>query len=211
MRRIPVASLALTILSGLILFGCGSTPTPQAPAASAAVAKKEPMLFTGKNCLSQTAGAATRWQPDALPVHMESEVNAESTGQDGKSTVWRAMYVSPGRGTWRSFACSGSRLNDEPGAGVTSSPESPISPEMSQAIFQSLLLMVDSDKAFEIAQKNGGEKLLQKNPQQPVMYLLDWDHKSKQLVWAVLYGTSQNDSKGIGIIDATSGKFLRAR
>jgi hypothetical protein len=30
-----------------------------------------------------------------------------------------------------------------------------------------------------------------------------------QLAGAVMYGTSHNDSKGVSIIDAASGKFLR--
>jgi hypothetical protein len=101
-------------------------------------------------------------------------------------------------------------LNDSPALGVTGSPESPSSPEMSQAMFQSLLLIVDSDKAFATAQENGGAGILKKNPQQPILYSVDWDARNRQLVWAVMYGTSHADSKGVGIIEATSGKFLRA-
>ncbi|MGA7169252.1 MAG: hypothetical protein WBX08_08895, partial [Candidatus Sulfotelmatobacter sp.] len=60
------------------------------------------------------------------------------------------------------------------------------------------------------AQENGGEGILKKNPQQPILYALDWDSKNRQLVWSIMYGTSHSDSKGIGLVDATSGKFLRA-
>jgi hypothetical protein len=70
--------------------------------------------------------------------------------------------------------------------------------------------MVDSDKAFDRAQQNGGAKLMKKNPQQPVLYALDWDAKNRQLARAVMYGASCGDSKGVGVIDATSGKFLGA-
>jgi hypothetical protein len=77
-------------------------------------------------------------------------------------------------------------------------------------MFQSLLLIVDSDKAFATAQENGGAGILKKNPEQPVLYALDWDAKNRELVWSVMYGTSHSDSKGIGLVDATSGKFLRA-
>jgi hypothetical protein len=151
------------------------------------------VLYTAKSCFSQTAGAAARWAPDAMPVHLESALNAESTGLEGKS-----------------FTCSGSRLNDEPAMGVTGTVESASSPEMSRSMFQSLLLIVDSDKAFATAQENGGAGILKKNPEQPVLYALDWDAKNRELVWSVMYGTSHSDSKGIGLVDATSGKFLRA-
>ncbi len=214
MRTTLVTEVAFFCISGFTLVACGSpakSPNPsQSPAPSVATENKQPVFYTGKNCLSRIASAAARWQPDAMPVHMESNVNAESTGQNGKSTVWRATFASRRRGMWRSFTCSGSRLNDQAPSGITGSIEVPSSPESSQAMFQSLLLMVDSDKAFDTAQQNGGAKLMKKNPQQPVLYALDWDAKNRQLVWAVMYGASRGDSKGVGVIDATSGKFLGA-
>ena len=168
------------------------------------------MLYTGKNCLAQMANAAARWQPDAMPVHMESNLNAESTGQDGKSTIWRAMFASASRNTNRTFTCSGSRLKEEAPIGVTTSAETASSPDMSRLMFQPMLLIVDSDKAYVTAQENGGANILKKNPQQQVIYSLDWDAKRKELVWGIMYGSSHADSKGVGVVDATTGKFLRA-
>ena len=210
MRATARIGAPIVFLACLILVACGSAPTSSNPAPAPVAEKKHPVLYTAKSCFSQMAGAAARWAPDAMPVHLESALNAESTGLAGKSTIWRAMYASPSRGTWRSFTCSGSRLNDEPAMGVTGTVESASSPEMSRSMFQSLLLIVDSDKAFATAQENGGSGILKKNPEQPVLYALDWDAKNRELVWSVMYGTSHNDSKGIGLVDATSGKFLRA-
>jgi hypothetical protein len=156
------------------------------------------------------ANAAARWQPDAMPVHMESNLNAESTGRDGKSTVWRAMFASTTRRSNRTFTCSGSRLKEEAPIGVTVSAEIGSSPDMARSMFQPMLLIVDSDKAFATAQENGGAKILEKNPQQPILYSLDWDGKRRELVWGIMYGSSRSDSKGVGVVDATTGKFLRA-
>ncbi|MFZ1052795.1 MAG: hypothetical protein WBP65_09315 [Candidatus Sulfotelmatobacter sp.] len=203
-------SAAILLIIGVIFVACSSSPTPPSTTPSPAAEKKEPALYTAKNCMSQMANAAARWQPDAMPVHLESGLNAESTGHDGKSTIWRAMFASPGRGTWRTFTCSGSRLKEEAPIGVTSSTEITSSPDMSRAMFQSMLLIVDSDKAFAIAQENGGANVLKNNPQQPIVYSLDWDSSKKQLVWVIMYGTSHSDAKGVGVIDATTGKFLRA-
>jgi len=210
MRATARIGAPVIFLTCLIFIACGSAPTSSNPVPASVAEKKQPVLYTAKRCFSQTAGAAARWAPDAMPVHLESALNAESTGLEGKSTIWRAMYASPSRGTWRSFTCSGSRLNDEPAMGVTGTVESASSPEMSRSMFQSLLLIVDSDKAFATAQENGGAGILKKNPEQPVLYALDWDAKNRELVWSVMYGTSHSDSKGIGLVDATSGKFLRA-
>ncbi|MBZ5654511.1 MAG: hypothetical protein LAO56_04435 [Acidobacteriia bacterium] len=213
MKANRVTGAAAVLLSGVIVVACSSSPTPSAtpsPTPSPVVEKKEPVLYTGKNCLSQMANAAARWQPDAMPVHMESNLNAESTGHDGKSSVWRAMFASASRGTNRTFTCSGSRLKEEAPIGVTVSSELASSPDMNRSMFQSMLLIVDSDKAYATAQENGGANLLKKDPQQPVIYSLDWDGKRKELVWGIMYGSSRSDSKGVGVVDATTGKFLRA-
>jgi len=213
MKATRLMGVAAILLSGVIIIACSSAPTPSAapsPTPSPAAEKKEPVLYTGKNCLSQMANAAARWQPDAMPVHMESNLNAESTGHDGKSSVWRAMFASATRGTNRTFTCSGSRLKEEAPIGVTVSSELASSPDMNRSMFQPMLLIIDSDKAFVVAQENGGANLFKKDPQQPVIYSLDWDGKKKELVWGIMYGTSRSDSKGVGVIDATTGKFLRA-
>jgi hypothetical protein len=78
-----VTEVAFFCISGFTLVACGSpakSPNPsQSPAPSVATENKQPVFYTGKNCLSRIASAAARWQPDAMPVHMESNVNAEST------------------------------------------------------------------------------------------------------------------------------------
>lgn len=214
MKATRVTGVAAILLSGVIFVACSSAPTSPSttpsPTPSPAAEKKEPVLYTGKNCLSQMANAAARWQPDAMPVHMESNLNAESTGHDGKSTIWRAMFASASRGTNRTFTCSGSRLKEEAPIGVTVSAETASAPDMSRSMFQPMLLIIDSDKAFATAQENGGANILKKDPQVPIVYSLDWDAKKKELVWGIRYGTSQSDSKGVGVVDATTGKFLRA-
>ena len=214
MKATRLMGVTAILLSGVIVIACSSAPTSPSttpsPTPSPAAEKKEPVLYTGKNCLSQMANAAARWQPDAMPVHMESNLNAESTGHDGKSTVWRAMFASATRGANRTFTCSGSRLKEEAPIGVTVSSELASSPDMNRSMFQPMMLIIDSDKAFAVAQENGGANLFKKDPQQPVIYSLDWDGKRKELVWGIMYGSSRSDSKGVGVVDATTGKFLRA-
>lgn len=213
MKATFVVGMVAVFLSQMIVVACGpsTTSSPSTPAQTSVPApKKEPVLYTGKSCLSQMAGMAARWQPDALPYHMESEINAESDGHDGKSTVWQAMFASPSRRTYRVFTCSGSRLPQAAPIGVTSTAEATYSPNVPQLMFQQFQVNADSVQAYTLAQEKGGAKLLEKNPKQPVVYFLDWDAKNKQLLWVVVYGESSREAKGRGVIDATSGKFLRA-
>lgn len=205
--------IVIVFVSVMIVTACGPSNTSSpgtATQTSTPPPKKEPVLYTGKSCLSQMAGMAARWQPDALPYHMESEVNTESDGHDGRSTVWHAMFASASRRAYRVFTCSGSRSPQAPPLGVTSTPESAYSPNVPQLLFQFYQLNTDSDQAYTLTQEKGGAKLLEKDPKLPVVYLLDWDSKNKQLLWVVVYGQSSKEAKGKGVIDATSGKFLRA-
>jgi Herpesvirus dUTPase protein len=198
----------------MLMTACSSPSTPSSGGSqtqsAAAPAKKEPVLYTGKACFSQMTGMAARWQPDAVPFHMESALNAESSGHDGKATIWRGMFASPNRRTYKVFTCSGSRLREEAPIGITSGAEVAYGPTVPALLFQAFLLNTDSDQAYALAQEKGGAKLMEKNPQQPVLYTLDWNPKDKALLWVVFYGSSTSDSKGIGVIDATTGKFLRA-
>jgi hypothetical protein len=206
-----VIGISAILLSAVILAACSSSPksTPSNESTPAPVVKKEPVLLTGKSCLSQMASMAARWQTDALPFHFESEVNSESNGQGGQATIWRGMFASPSRGTYKQFVCSGSRLKESPPIGVTSGTEITSGPNVAAAMFERSYLITDSDKAYEITQRHGGDSLIKKNPQQPVVYVLVWDRKKQQLLWVVTYGTTAN-SKDTGVIDASTGKFLRA-
>ena len=209
-----LAALLASVLLIALTVSCSSPTAPPSGASqtqpTAPAAKKDPVLYTGKTCFSQIQGVAARWQPDAVPFHMESALNAESNGHDGKTTIWRGMFASPSRRTYKVFTCSGSRLHDEAPVGVTSGAEIAYGPTIPALMFQPFLLTVDSDQAYATAQEKGGAKLMEKNPQQPVLYTLDWNPKDKALLWVIFYGASTTETKGIGVIDASSGKFLRA-
>jgi hypothetical protein len=73
-----------------------------------------------------------------------------------------------------------------------------------------LLVKTDTDKAFAISLQHGGDSILKKDAQQPVIYVLLKDRKQNVPVWYVIYGTSEKDRKGIGVINATTGAFVTA-
>jgi hypothetical protein len=172
--------------------------------------KKEPSLYTARSCFSRMTDMARRWSPDALPFHLESDLNSESTGQAGQVSVWRGLFASQSRRTFKTFICSGSRLPDAPPLGVTATAEMPYSANVPSLLFVPSYLQTDSDKAFTILQGHGGAELLKRDPKQPVLYLLAWDAKQKALLWYVTYGKSPTDRKGFAVLNASTGAFLRA-
>jgi hypothetical protein len=209
MIRVHFCSVLFVLI---VLTGCGKAPTvvPAKEAADAKAAIKEPTLYSAKQCFSGMLGLAQRWHPDALPFHMESEWNSEATGQGGKATVWRAYFASLSHGTMKSFVCSGSRLLSSPPVGFTDTPETPYAANVPGLLFQPFAFLTDSDKAFAVTLEHGGASLIQKNPQQPVVYLLDWDPKKKEILWSVIYGKNLSERQGFCAINAMTGSFVSA-
>jgi len=207
-RFLAVLSLVFIILT--ILTGCStSNPTASQPETTQP-AVQEPTLYTAKNCFSSMVNLAQRWQLDALPFHMESETNAEATGQDGKATIWRGYFASRTRQTMKTITCSGSRMPSAPARGFTDTPEAPYAANIPAMMFDPALFVIDSDKAFATTLDHGGSALIKKDPKQPVIFSLDWDPKKKDVQWLVIYGKTAVDRQGVCVVNARTGAFISA-
>ena len=76
-------------------------------------------------------------------------------------------------------------------------------------VFDVQALKVDTDKAFAVAQQHGGDKLLEKEPDTPVLYVLDWNRPTNRVLWHVIYGTNAETAKLRVAVNASTGEFLR--
>ena len=203
-RAVIVASVGMILL----FTGCESSNQPATqPSAETKPVKKEPSLYSGMQAFNTMNALAMKWAADATPVRLESKVNSESNGQGGKSTVWRAGFISPSQRQLKFFTCSGSRLPDAPPYGVTSEDGTAYEAAVARMAFPAFLLKVDSDKAFEVAQEHGGANILKKNPQQPIMYVLLFAPAKNALEWNVVYGTEAKTA-GAGVVHATTGAWV---
>jgi hypothetical protein len=211
-------AFAVSVISLAILaVGCSSSENmpkesaPGKPTVAAQPQSTEPVLYTGQEAFNRMMGLALKWSPDAQPARLESVVTTEATGQNGKSTVWRGYFASPLRRSTKTIVCSGSRRPDAPPFGVsTEGREGPYNAEAANLAFLPLLVKTDTDKAFAISLQHGGDSILKKDAQQPVIYVLLKDRRQNVPVWYVIYGTSEKDRKGIGVINATTGAFVTA-
>jgi hypothetical protein len=203
MKKLLVLLLAVSWLAG-----CSSTPSK--PAEQAKPQPKTPELLTGRAAIYKLYISARGWAGDAKPYLLESTPNSDSKGRDGNSAIWRAGFASPSRHAAKVYTWSGTDAPDAPPRGVNPRPEDTYNPNnASTTIFDIGFLKIDSDKALEIAQQHGGEKLLQKAPDTPVIYFLEWNRVENLLIWHVIYGTSRDDAKLKIAVNATSGEFIR--
>jgi hypothetical protein len=208
MKKAAVTMLALVVLAGCSSSNQQKTSEQQssAPAKAAAPATESE---TGRAAFQKLYVAAHGWAPDARPYRLESSSTTDATGKDGKSAIWRASFASATRRAIKPYVWSGSASPDAPSRGIAPGTEDTYNPSNSNTqVFDIGFLKIDSDKAFEIAQKHGGEKILKSKPEHPVTYVLDWDPRANQLIWHVDYGTNRSDASLRVAVDATEGEFL---
>jgi hypothetical protein len=198
--------LLLVMFSLCLMLACSSEP----PKPAEKPQPKGPEALTGRSAFQKLYIAARGWARDAQPYRLQSRVTADANGQSGKATIWQASFASPSQRGVKPYTWSGTDSSDAPARGVNPGNEDTYSPtNASTQVFDIQFLKVDSDKAYEEAQKHGGDKLLAKTPDTPVSYILDWSHATNELIWHVLYGGNADTAKLRVAINATSGEFIR--
>ncbi len=201
MKKLLMAMTALALMAGCSSESSKPAEKPQ---------PKAPEYQTGRVAFQKLYVAARGWARDAQPFRLQSQTTADSKGQDGKAGVWRASFASPAQHGVKPYVWSGTDAADAPSRGVSPGTEDSYSPANSSThIFDMAFLKVDSDKALEVAQKHGGDKIMAKTPDSPVVYTLDWSAPTSELIWHVIYGASRDDAKLVVDVNAATGEFIR--
>jgi hypothetical protein len=210
-RKYYMAVFAATLLATSLLAsltGCSSESTQPAQPAKPEV--KGPELLTGRSAFQKTYIAARGWQADAKPYRLEAAVSSDGNGHDGKWAIWRGSFASATERATKNWTWSGSAAPGAPDRGVNPGVQDSYSPTNSSTqVFDIAFLKIDSDQAFDTAQKHGGDKILEKAPDTPVFYICDWNHNTNQLIWHVIYGASRDQAKLAVSVNASSGEFIR--
>ncbi len=213
MSKSSILLLTAAVAAVLALSACeGGTPAKPGPSGPGLGKTQEPVTIaaSGREAFQKMYLSAHLWAADARPYRLQSEVFKDYPGEDGKAVIWRAGFASASKRFIKSFLWSGTHSEDGPAFGISSGTEDTYNPNNSSTqVFDPAFVKIDSDKAFEVAQKHGGEKLLKRNPKLPVFYLLDWNPKQNILIWHVVYGISQAEAKLRVAVNASTGGFER--
>lgn len=198
----------LILLCAVLATMAGCTSEPSKPAEKPAPPAAE--FETGRSAFQKMYVKARGWVPDVQPIRLESQLSQDARGRDGKAGVWRATFASPSKGEMKPYIWVGSNAPDAPERGInpTGGEDSYSPSNTSTRVFDIQFLKIDSDQALDEANKHGGDKLL-KDPNQPVVYILEWDKADNALVWHVLYGTARSDNKLAVMVNASSGSFMK--
>ena len=185
------------ILMAAAMCGCSSEPTK--PATPQATPPKAPETTTGNGAFFKCYTAARGWQGDVQAFREES---GPSKTRDGKAAEWRASFGSVSQRVSRAYTWTNGDI--EHASDDTYSPGN-----SSTMVFNFQALKTDTDKAFDVAQKHGGDKVLEKNPDMPVFYVLEWNHLTSTLLWHVIYGPDRDNPVLRITVNASTGDFSK--
>ena len=192
--------VAVAILAAGLLAGCSSEPSK--PATAEQPQPKAPEAITGSSAFYKCYASARLWAPDVQAYRAESHASTDFKGRDGKAEEWRVGFASPSQHAIKTFTWANGDISH--GVDDTYSPTN-----SSTQIFNVQFLKVDTDKAFAVAQQHGGDKLIEKEPETPVSYVLDWNRQKNQLLWHVIYGPDPETAKLRVAVNASTGDFSR--
>jgi len=200
-------SAAAVIAVLAMLTACSDSGKPAEPTKPEV---KGPELITARSAFQKLYIAARGWNPDAKPYRLEAIATSDGNGHDGKWAIWRCSFASAAQRSAKTFTWSGSAADGAPSRGVNPGTEDSYSASNSSTqVFDMAFLKIDSDQAFTTAQKHGGDKILEKTADTPVIYVCDWNHNTSELTWHVIYGSSREGAKLTVAVNASTGEFIR--
>ena len=199
----------LSLICAVLVFGvigCNpSKPSQDAEQKSPPqAAQTAPNTYlTGRAAFQQLYSAARLWAPDAQPIRIQSEARPENKW-DGKSDVWGVSFASASRHGLRPFIWNG--LNGQTSI-MPGNEDVYSATNVSTRPFDTAFLKIDSDKALEAAKKKGG-KDVPKEGSAPVKFDCLWDVPKGRLVWRVIIGKTEKESK-VFWVNAATGDFIK--
>lgn len=198
-RLIPLPMLVL-------LVSCGEAPQSGQPAAKKEV--KPPEAVTGRYALYQMFAPARGWALDAQVLELKSIQLPEVQAARGKAGAWQATFVSPSRGTARTYTYS---VIEAPGnlhKGTFAGLEQSYRARGQNSPFLIAAVKTDSGEVFETALKKGAD-YDKKNAGLPINFILEKTPRFPNPAWRVVWGSSVSRSNFSIYVDASTGNYLQ--
>ena len=201
----PMKNLTLFSAAVLMVTLAGCSTEPPAPAKKAEEKPAEPV--TGRQALQQMYIAARGWAADIQPIKVNSILLPEVKAERGKAAAWQAIFVSPSQSKARSYTYSVVESEGNLHKGVFAGLDQSWSGSGPTKPFLMAAIKTDSDQAYQTALKKGAD-YDKKNPNMPVIFLLEANTKFPDVSWRVIWGESVGTSSFSVFVDASTGAYL---
>jgi hypothetical protein len=193
------------VLLPLVLLLVGCSEAPKVEKAKEPVKAPEPL--TGRQAFQRMYPTARGWATDALPIQMRSINLDQVKAEKGKAPAWQCIFVSTSHAKLRPYTYSSVEAEGNLHEGTFAGPEESYTARGQSFPFAIAAIRFDSDQAFDIAAEKSAD-YIKKNPDKPVLYLLEQSRRFPVLTWRVIWGASEGASDYSVFVDATMGRFL---
>ena len=160
---------------------------------------------TGRHAFQQMYPMERTWAIDGAPVQLKSINLSQVKADPGKAGAWECTFYSPSLARSKTYTWSAIEAEGNLHKGVFAGPDESARP---QKTFMLAALQVDSDEAYKAAAAKSAD-YIKKNPDKPVMFILEMNDRFPQLTWRVIWGESVSSSDYSVFVDAATGQFLR--
>ena len=150
---------------------------------------------------------ARGWAPDAQPLEIRSLNLAQVKADQGKAGVWQVVFVSPSLGKAKTYTYSAVEADGSLHEGVFGGAEEELYAARRFVALPIAAIKVDSDEAYTTAAKESAD-YIKKNPDKPVMFLMELGKRFPDVTWRVIWGDSVGTSDYSVFVDGTTGKYL---
>lgn len=172
--------------------------------------KKPVEPVTGQSGIFQMFQVARTWYKEPMLLKVENVDLPEAKPQPGKYGAWRATFVAVEKQQKRDymFAVADSDGGIIKGARAGQDSSYIRNPQVRPIAIQDV--KVDTPAALEEALKNKEVKeFADKNPNEPVQFVLEWTGQTAAPCWRVFWGPTVSTAKANVWIDSKTGKFVK--
>lgn len=200
---LKTAPLQLLLPVLLLLSGCSDAPKTE----KAKESEKPLEPVTGRQAFQKMYPQARTWVIDASPLRLRS-IRLSAKPQKGKADAWEAVFVSQSLAKSKTFTYSIVEAEGNLHQGVFAGLEESYSGSSGPSFpFPIAAIKIDSDQAYDVAAEKSAD-YMKKNPDKPMMYLLEQTRRFPDLNWRVIWGESVSSSDYSVFVDASTGKYL---
>jgi hypothetical protein len=202
-------STTLAAVLALGFSGCSSAPTGEAKKAE--VKKEPPKPVTGQSAIFQMYTVARTWANDCVLLKVEPlDVDGPAAPAEGAYAAWRATFVSLTKKQKRDYTYSIDDYSQTVTKGVKAGSDSLYAANPQQRPFAIQEVKIDTPKALEGAKTDKDVKaFLDKNPDTPIIYILEWTNNTIRPAWRVVLGRTVSSAAMSAFVDAGDGKFMK--
>lgn len=190
----------------LALTACSTAP-PDAAQEKEPAPPPEPI--DGQTAFFRMYNAARmNWSNDAQGLRLESIELEEVPSAEGKYGAWRAAFVSPSQRRTAVFNYSVVEVGGKLQQGVFQDHEEGFTESRTQPWPVSALKTSSAQAVAKAKEQEQAKQYMAKNPDMPIMILLEQTHRHPNLAWRIVWGTSVSTSGFSVFVDASTGAFL---